>query len=291
MAIGNFDGVHRGHQQLVRSAVSAARATGLRAVALTFEPHPHTVFAQRDPATFRLQTSAQRAATLRALGVDHVETACFDRQYAALPAESFVRDELIGRLGAVDVHVGPDYAFGHQRVGNVAMLTTLMGQHGGRVSIADVVLESGDAVSSTRLRALLTAGELVAFSSLCGRSWALDGPVQSGAGRGRTIGIPTLNLYPEGQLLPPRGVYGTRLTARGCVWPSITNLGVRPTFSGDPRVSCESFVLDDTFTGVAVDEWVRVEFDTFVRPERRFAGADELVAQIARDIEAVRGRR
>ncbi len=288
VTIGNFDGVHRGHRALIDGACAEARVRGLPAVALTFEPHPATFFRGRDPASFRLQSSRERAVALRDAGIDVVATVAFSADFAALSPRRFIEDVVCGELGARGVHVGYDFTFGQGRGGTVETLQALGDELGFAVTVHARRDEGEAAISSTRLRAAVHAGDLAAWQMLTGRRWSLLAQTAAGAARGRTIGVPTVNQYPEGRLLPPFGVYATRLQIGADVWPAISNLGVRPTFEGDPRVSMETHAIDAALPAIEPGTDASVVLVGFVRPERRFDGVDALRAQIAADIEVAR---
>lgn len=286
VTIGNFDGVHRGHQVLVSAASADAQRRGLPSIALTFEPHPATFFGRRDPSEFRIQSSEERALALKRCGISQVVTADFGAELASLTAEEFVSDVLHKTLHAAAVHVGHDFTFGRGRSGTCEILERLGAAVGMSVIVHAQHDVDGVVASSTRLREALRSGDLISYERIAGRRYTIVGEVESGAGRGRTIGIPTLNVYPALRLLPPRGVYATRLHIDGKQHDAISNLGIRPTFAGDPRVSLETHVLSDGF--VATSRHVEVEFVAFIRPERRFDGPQELVAQIATDTNQAR---
>lgn len=287
VAIGNFDGVHLGHQALVRAAVADARACGGAAVVLTFDPHPVRVLApERAPRT--LFTLGQRAEILAALGVDAVAVLGFDASVAALPPEQFARDVLVGKLGARVVVVGERFRFGRARAGDAAHLASLGGELGFRVHTVPAVVLDGLPVSSSRIRKALARGDVDDAARLLGRVFFIDGRVVRGDGRGRSLGVPTANLEVQGETLPAAGVYAGRARAGtpGADWPCVVNLGERPTFGGG-TATVEAHLLG--FLGDLYGAELRLSFVRRLRDERRFAGEQELVAQIRRDIEAARG--
>ena len=289
LTIGNFDGVHVGHQAILAEARAWAAPRGLPVAALTFEPHPVTVFRGQAAETFRLTTDATRERTLRDHAVDVVLTVPFDRSFAALSAEAFVRDLVCGTLQARRAHVGWDFNFGARRSGNVEILRTLGAQHDLEVHVHPAVELDGAPVSSTRVRSALRHGDIPAVERMLGRPWFVEGMTAAGAGRGTGIGVPTVNLYPADIVTPPHGVYATRLTLAGRTWDAISNLGVRPTFDdGDERVSLETMVLE-RFDGIeARGVHARVEVLSWIREERSFDGPEALKAQIDNDVEAAR---
>ncbi|MBU6159735.1 MAG: riboflavin biosynthesis protein RibF [Myxococcales bacterium] len=285
VTIGNFDGVHRGHQVLLARACKAAAELGLTPAALTFEPHPATVFRGVDPSTYRITTSAERAALLQRFGMKHVFTRPFDRTFGLLTAEQFVEEFLLQTLGAKHITVGFDFSFGAGRSGRAADLVRMARQFGFGVEVVELQRIGPDPASSTRVRELLRAGDLQGVNEMLGHRWTLTGHTAHGAGRGQKIGIPTVNLYPENRLLPPFGVYATRIRVAGKCWDAISNLGVRPTFETSTRVSLETMILSPVEQDLH-DLPAEVEVIGFVRPEMRFEDAESLKSQIAKDIEA-----
>lgn len=286
VVIGNFDGVHLGHQALLATARSIA-PPDTEVLALTFEPHPTAWFRRAPPETWRLTLPAQRLEYLRAAGADAVEVLPFDAELAAMTATAFIEDLLVARLRACAVVVGEDFRFGANRTGDVSLLHTMGDALGFSVTALAAVGDRDAPVSSTRIRQALTAGDLETARSLLGRPWSYRGAVAAGWGRGKGMGIPTLNLYPQDVLLPPHGVYATWLTTDNQRYAAITNLGVRPTFADDPRVSIETLVLDP-FSGPAEDGQILVEFLHWIREERAFSSPTALQAQIAQDVVVAR---
>jgi riboflavin kinase/FMN adenylyltransferase len=284
LAVGNFDGVHRGHQELVRRVLESA-GSELAPAALTFEPHPSRVLApERAPAA--LMTLAQKVEALVALGLPRVAVLPFDAALAALPAESFARELLAERLQARLVVVGTGFRFGRGRSGDVATLVRLGRDCGFEVRAVDNVAEDGAPISSTRVREAVGRGAVDAAARLLGRLLFVDGEVVRGDGRARGLGFPTANVQPYNELLPGNGVYAVwvRLPGVGVV-PGVANIGRRPTFGGsEVRLEAHLFDLERDLYG----ERVRVAFALRLREERRFAGPDALRAQIAADAAEAR---
>lgn len=284
---GNHDGVHLGHRALVREARSQADARGLRAVALFFDPHPSRVLAP-DRAPPLLTTVDRRVELLRRAGADEAVAWPFDRAFAALAPEVFVRDVLVGRLAARSVVVGPDFRFGRERSGDLPMLRALGEAHAFGVTVVDPVVLDGERVSSTWVRERLAAGDVEGAARLLGRVHDVDGTVVEGDRRGRTIGFPTANLRCDPVVLPADGVYA--VVARRVDVPDgrrlggVANLGVRPTFEAGRSVEVHLFDFDEEVYGARM----RVGFVERIRPEQRFDGLEALKAQIARDAEAAR---
>ncbi len=285
VTIGNFDGVHRGHQALVRRVVEKARASGGTAVVLTFDPHPARVLApERAPAA--LTTPAQKLELLSALGVDAVAVLPFTRALSALSPEAFVRTVLAGSLAARQVVVGEGFRFGHGQAGDAAQLARLGGASGFAVEAVPAVLEGGQPVSSSRVREALVLGDAASARGLLGRAYFVDARVVRGDGRGRTIGVPTANLEPENEILPARGVYaGFVRLADGSWHRAVANRGHRPTFGGQAE-ALEAHLLD--YEGDLYGARLRLAFAARLRDELRFAGPQALVAQIREDVARAR---
>jgi riboflavin kinase / FMN adenylyltransferase len=289
IAIGNFDGVHLGHQAVIGAAGELARDAGTAHAVLTFEPHPRRVFRPADPP-FRLTPFRVKSRRIEALGVDLLFTLHFDPAFAAWSAEDFIDRLLVERLGARHVVVGYDFVFGHQRRGTPALLAERGAAQGLGVTIVDPVAAAGGALySSTRIREHLAAGEPRAAAALLGRFWEIDGRVERGDQRGRTIGFPTANLTLDDYLRPAAGVYAVRAgidAGGGTAWhDGVANFGRRPTFDGtDLRL--EVHLLD--FAGDLYGRHLRVALIEHLRPEHKFPGIEALKAQIAADAAQAR---
>lgn len=286
VTVGNFDGVHRGHQVLLRRAVDAAEERGVRSAAVTFEPHPAAVVSPgRQP--LRLQPLEARIEELAARGVDLVAVLPFTPEVASWSPESFVEQVLVHRLEAVRVVVGTNFRYGHRAAGDVVTLSESGEQHGFGVEAVTLLDIEGDPISSTALRNRIAEGDVRWAMRALGRPFALEAPVVHGEGRGRTIGVPTANLDVDPELIvPANGVYACWVEVDDVVRAAVTNVGVRPTFDGQTR-SVETHLIDaaDELYGAVVT----MRFVERIREERRFHGVDDLVAQIQRDIEVARG--
>jgi riboflavin kinase/FMN adenylyltransferase len=289
LTLGNFDGVHLGHQAILRAAVSQARAGGGQAVVLTFEPHPLAVLApERAPAI--IQPLHDRLVAIRTHGVDVTVLQRFTRSFASLEPEGFVRDFLLRHLELRHVVVGYNVNFGRDRAGSGETLRALGARLGFGVDIVGPVAvpgsRDGEQVSSTGLRTLLAEGDVGGASRLLGRPHALRGRVVVGDQRGRTLGFPTANLHlRRGILLPPDGVYAVQVEHDGVRYPGVLNIGIRPTFEGRRR-TVEAHLLD--FTGDLYRHWLVVHLIERLRGEQRFAGPEELRAAIAADVARAR---
>jgi len=287
VTVGNFDGVHRGHQVLVAAAVRAARASGGTGVVLTFDPHPGRVLSpERAPTA--LMTLEQKAEVLAGLGVDYLAALPFTLELSRETPEEFARHVLQQALGSCLVVVGNNFRFGHGRAGDLAELKRLGAALGFRVEGLEPVWHEGAPISTTRIREALARGAVEAARDLLGRRFAVEGTVVQGKGRGRTLGIPTANLRPENETLPRAGVYACwcRLGGAGGEGrPAVVNLGRRPTFGGG-ETTLEAHILD--FEGDLYGARLRVEFAVRLREERRFAGAESLLEQVRLDIGEAR---
>jgi riboflavin kinase/FMN adenylyltransferase len=290
VALGNFDGVHLGHRAVLGEARRCADAAGRRLGVMVFEPHPRRVFRPDDPP-FQLTSLNAKARLLSALGVDVLFVLPFDRARSLTPAESFVRDILVGAFGVGEVVCGQGFMFGHQRGGDVALLSAMGESLGfGVHEVAPVSDDGGVRFSSSRAREALSAADLDTAKAILGRRWAIDGLVEAGDRRGRTIGFPTANVALGDYLVPKRGVYAVRACVEGPdgdgAWQGgAANVGVRPTVDGS-RDSLEVHLLD--FDGDLYGSVLRVVFVAWLRGEQRFDGLDALKRQIAADCAAAR---
>jgi riboflavin kinase/FMN adenylyltransferase len=285
VALGNFDGVHRGHQALVRAVVDEARGRAGTALALTFDPHPALVLApERAPQP--LMQLEQRVAALEACGVQAVAVLPFTPEVARQAPEEFVRCWLVERLGIACVAVGPDFRFGHARRGDVELLSRLARELGFETRVVAPVTEGGLPVSSTRVRQALAEGEVELAARLLGRPHEVQGRVCAGDARGRLLGYPTANLEPPRVCLPARGVYAAwcRLSD-GRRFGALVNVGERPTFGG-LGLRVEAHLLE--FSEDLYGSELRLSFLRRLRGEQRFDGPEALKAQIARDAAAAR---
>jgi len=277
--IGNYDGVHLGHQTILRSAVQAARRAERASVLLTFEPHPLTVVAaERRPRL--IQTRRQKLERLEAMGLDAVLILRFDAELAALSGEEFFAQVLCGPIEFEAIHVGSNFRFGRGRGGDVDLLRALGKRHGfAVVAVPPVGLEQG-VVSSSAVRKAIEDGDVALATEMLGRPFALVGEVVQGEGRGRALEFPTANLDTDNELLPRRGVYVTETVALATRHVSVTNVGIRPTYGGG-AMTVESHLLD--YDGDLYGESIEVRFLARIRDERKFSGPRELADQIARD--------
>jgi riboflavin kinase / FMN adenylyltransferase len=292
LAMGNFDGLHRGHAVLLGQVRDRARAEGRPAAVLTFEPHPRSVFVP-GVEPFRLTPFRVKERELAQLGIDLLFIQHFDLGFAAKTAEDFISEVIVGAIGAAHLVVGWDCTFGNRRRGTPELLRTEGARRGFGVTVLEPVRDDTATVySSTHIRELLKAGKPREAASLLGRFWEIDGRVAIGDRRGRTIGFPTANLGLDDYLQPAFGVYAVRVSGDGPDDPlaghtidGVANLGLRPTVGGlVPRLEAHLFDTDVDLYG----RHLRVALVDFIRPERKFAGLDALKAQIAQDAAQAR---
>jgi riboflavin kinase/FMN adenylyltransferase len=286
VAIGNFDGVHLGHQAVIGEAGRIARAARLPWAVLTFEPHPRRLFRPDDPP-FRLTPFRAKARSIAALGVDALIVLRFDRAFAAQTADAFVSDVLVKGLGAHHVVSGYDFAFGKGRQGNCALLLQKGAELGfDFTSIQAVKGPDGQVYSATRAREVLAGGDPRAAAAILGRPFEIEGRVAPGDKRGRTIGYPTANLHLGKSLRPAAGVYAVRVGLGDKTWTGVANFGRRPTFGDGKDLLLEVHLFD--FSGDLYGKAIRVALIDFLRPEKKFDGIEDLKAQIARDADRAR---
>ena len=283
-AIGNFDGVHLGHRAILKTAIDRARAAGGTAFALTFDPLPAKLLAP-DRAPQLILAPDDKLELLQLSGIDGVIVLNFTLELSLLAPRDFVRDYLRGKIGVREVVVGHSVSFGHNRAGNAAMMVELGREFGFDVDVVGPVKIGGIEVSSTKVRELIGTGDLRAAARLLGRYHFLSGQVVRGRERGRTIGYPTANLASETECIPPDGVYAARVILGDGAYPSLVNIGMRPTFSETAR-SIEAHILD--FARDLYGTRIKLEPIERIRPERKFDNADALKAQIALDLSKAR---
>lgn len=287
VALGNFDGFHRGHQAVVGAAREIARAQGRPLIVATFDPHPVRYF-RPDAPPFRLTTLDQRERLFAAAGADAMLVFAFDAALAALTAEEFVAERLVDRIGAAVVVTGQDFTFGKDRGGTVPVLAELGRRHGMATHAVSPVVDADGPVSSSRIRDALRGGDCETATRLLTRPFAIEGIVQHGDKVGRTIGYPTANLPLDRYLRPAYGIYAVRgLLPDGRVLDGAANLGIRPTFD-PPKELLEPYFFD--FDEDLYGQRIEVALIGFIRPEAKFAGLDALSAQMAADCAEARRR-
>ncbi len=285
VALGNFDGFHRGHQAVVGRAVERARAEGRPALVATFDPHPVRHF-KPDLPPFRLTTLGQRERLFAEAGADAMLVFHFDAALAAVTAEDFIADWLSARIGAAGVVTGEDFTFGNRRGGNVDVLRALAPAHGMSVDAVGPVEADGEPVSSSRIRDALRDGDLATANRLLTRPFAIEGIVEHGDKRGRALGYPTANMSLGKYLRPRFGIYAVRgRLPGGEIVDGVANLGVRPTFD-PPKELLEPYFLD--WFGDLYGRRIEVELHAWLRPEMKFDDLESLKAQMQADEAAAR---
>ena len=292
VAIGVFDGVHRGHQEILRQTVREARSQTLTPVALTFDIHPSELFAP-DASPSYIASLRQRAALMDEFGggIEALVIVKFDRAFASLSPAAFVSDVLEGHLGAKHVLVGADFCYGKSRAGTVTTLLGAGAQNGFAVTVVPPILINGARVSSTQIRGLVAEGDLVQAVGLLGHPFVVEGTVVQGKQLGRTLGYPTANLQPVQlkQQLPATGVYAAWAQMEGGdTYRAAVSVGVNPTTDTDNMTKVEAYLLDFPPALDLYGTSLSLDFRARIRAEERFASLDALIAQISRDVSAVR---
>ena len=285
LALGNFDGLHRGHMKIIDRVRQRAGERGGTPAAMTFDPHPPRVL-RPDKAPALLMTAEQKIEALRRSGMQGLAVVRFTRELSLWDPETFVRTVLVEWLHVAEVWVGANFLFGHERAGTFSVLRSLGARYGFRAEKIDPVRYKDFVVSSTRIRRLVSEGRVDEAGALLGHHHFIDGTVVRGAGRGRSIGVPTANLSTGNELVPPSGVYATLAIVEGVVRPSITNIGLRPTFADVEHPVIETHLLDTECD--LYDASLRVSFVQRLRDERAFADVDALRAQIDADCRGAR---
>lgn len=280
-----FDGVHLGHQQVIKQAIFDARQHQGVSLAITFHAHPATVIAPaKSPAL--IYSLPQKLREIETLGVDATLLIHFDRAFSEKPGEAFVR-ELAASLGRIhSICVGSNFVFGHKRSGNVALLQALGAELNFQVHGLAAVSLNKQVISSTRIRQCIAAGDLDAATQMLGRTYAISGMVLRGDQLGRKLGFPTANIDVRGLVLPPMGVYAVRVKTPGGWMPGAANIGLRPTVATQPELRCEVHLID--FDGDLYGQELEVCFVEFIRGERKFESLEGLRQQIQSDVAAAR---
>ena len=285
LALGNFDGLHRGHMKIIDRVRRRAGERGGTPAAMTFDPHPPRVL-RPDKAPPLLMTKAQKLEALSRAGMQGVAVLRFTRELSLWEPELFVRTVLVEWLHVAEVWVGANFLFGHDRAGTFTVLRSLGARYGFRAEKIDPVRYKDFVVSSTRIRRLVSEGRVDEAGGLLGHHYFIDGTVVRGAGRGRELGFPTANVSTENELVPPAGVYATTATLDGVVHPAITNIGHRPTFGDTDTIVVETHIFD--LARDLYDQPLRLAFVQRMRDERAFADVDALRLQIEADTRSAR---
>jgi len=284
LTVGNFDGVHLGHQAILRETIRLARAMNRSPVVFTFEPHPQKVL-KRDEAPPLLTTLPQKIRLLESLGIEASIVCPFDEKVYQYTPDQFFSEILVARVEPAHLVEGEDFTFGKGRTGSPELLKRLGREHGVGVTVMDSVIFEGETISSTRVRACIREGNVAKARSLLGRPYAVEGTRIRGKGRGRTLGYPTVNLTPESELLPAIGIYAVQVELDQRLFLGAASLGFNPTFGGN-HFSFEVYLLD--FKGDMMDKEVRVLFYKRLREEIRFDSGEELIHQMETDVAQVK---
>jgi len=285
LALGNFDGLHRGHMKIIDRVRQRAGERAGTPAAMTFDPHPPRVL-RPDKAPPLLMTRDQKIEALKRSGMQGLAFVRFTPELSQWDPETFVRTVLVDWLHVFEVWVGANFLFGHDRAGTFTVLRALGMRYGFRAEKIDPIRYKDFVVSSTRVRRLVSEGRVDEAGALLGHHYFIEGDVTRGAGRGRSIGVPTANLDTANELLPPSGVYATYATVDGLIRPSVTNVGLRPTFGDTDRILIETHILDlekDLYGST-----IRLSFVQRLRDERAFPDVDTLRAQIDADVRGAR---
>lgn len=282
LTVGNFDGLHLGHQRLITKLLQVARENNTVSVVCTFRPHPRTVLKPNEPH-HKLFDYRDQVEVLTQMGVDYLVEEKFSKDFSLMSAEDFFLNYLIKIFNPVHIVVGYDFSFGKSRTGNIEFLKKYCEQKGIGLSVVDAYLQDGQIISSTQLRLLLEHGQVQKVCEYLGRPYYLRGPVRVGNKRGRTIGTPTANISPEIEFAPRKGVYFTWAYIKDKKYPSITNIGVNPTFeNSDAYLKVETHIFN--FNEDIYGEHMRIELMHFHRDEMKFSSIDRLKIQINNDI-------
>jgi riboflavin kinase/FMN adenylyltransferase len=282
LTLGVFDGLHLGHQLIMRTVVERARAVGAVPTVITFDPHPRAVL-HSESAPPLLQTFDQKIEALSVLGIEQTIVIRFTKEFSMIRAADFLRDVVVDRLHAKEVYLGKGFAFGHDREGHIDLLKRLGGELGFVAGEVPEVTLRGARVSSSKIRQLLAGGQVNLARRMLGRPYGVEGRVEHGSERGHTLGFPTANLHPHNRVIPRNGVYVTGTLIEGQWRRSVTNVGVRPTFGDATEPSVETFVMN--WDGDLYGDVVRVRFLYRLRDERKFSSIKQLKTQILRDVE------
>ena len=284
VTIGNFDGVHLGHQALISRVKSISLNRGLKSVVMTFEPHPTNIlFPEKTLKT--ITSLGERGQLVQILGIDFFYVQPFSRELSQLSPEEFFRQILISNLGVQILLVGHDFSFGKNRQGTLEVLGKLCQSHGVDLEVFGPFKINDEIVSSSAIRRAVETTNVVKAEKFLGRPFSLIGIVEKGAGRGKKIGFPTANLFTTNELLPSTGVYFTQTEVHGTSFRSLTNVGINPTFNTPNKrpIQIETFILD--FDEDIYGDQIKVEFLEYIRPEIKFSSVEDLISKIKEDVE------
>ncbi len=282
VAIGNFDGIHLGHQKILETLVREARKHSLFSLLLTFYPHPENVLGSGKVKM--LQTLDQRLSEIEKYGVRYVVVSPFDQKFADTPAEKFIRSLVFAKLNAKEIIVGENFRFGQNREGDISKLRSLAGELNFKVWSIPPVVKEGYVVSSSLIREFLQKGNPEKANLLIGRPYEIEGKVIKGKSRGKHLGFPTANIYPLNEIVP-KGVFISQVGIRSKIWPAVTHVGSKPTFNDDD-IHIESYIMN--FKDNLYGERIRILFLRKIRDEKKFETPEDLSLQIKKDIESAK---
>ncbi|HBO83702.1 MAG: riboflavin biosynthesis protein RibF [Deltaproteobacteria bacterium GWC2_42_11] len=286
LTLGNFDGVHLGHQQILKKVRTRANMCGCPSIVYTFEPHPVKVVAPERSLPL-ITTFDDKIELLSSFDIDFLVCADFTREFASQHPGEFVKNELLLRLGVKEVWVGHDYLFGRGKEGTVDYLKELGKEFNFKAGVIPAFKKGGGIVSSSRIRGLILNGDVKKASALLGWVFSISGKVIKGRNRGKEIGFPTANIYTLNELIPGRGVYAAYCRVKGKILPAVVSIGANPTFGDIDSVNIEAHVID--FNGNLYGKNLRIHFVKRIRDEIKFKNPDKLVSQIKMDIKKARG--
>ena len=284
VCLGKFDGIHKGHRVLI-SYINKCKERGLQSVVFNFALHPYTLFSKGEAKL--IDTMQEKVKKLEELGVDILVSYPFTKETASMEPEEFIKKVLVDKVGAKLIVVGKDFRFGYQRKGNITMLKKYEKEYGYQLVALEKLLDDKQVVSSTRIRHEIKAGNMEKVAKLLEKPYTIIGEVIHGKQLGRTIGMPTINqAVPDEKIIPPKGVYVSKVIFQGKEYQGVTNVGNKPTVSGDKKVGVETHIIG--YEGDLYGEVVTVELYHFLRPERKFSGVDELKKQMYQDMESAK---
>lgn len=281
VTLGNYDGVHRGHQQIFRKVIETARDHSGTAIIFTFEPHPLQVLSPSSSPPL-LNTFRRKMELFESFGIDVVICAEFTREFAATPPKEFVQEILVKRVGVQEIFVGYDYTFGKGKQGTTDALKRMGQEHNFKVTVVEAFTLHDEVVSTTGLRELVQNGRMQKVTQMLGRSYATEGIVVPGDHRGKTLGFPTANLRSHNQIYPKRGVYAVQVEHGGRLLNGVMNIGTHPTF-GEGEITLEVHIFD--FQEEIYDQFVRVLYAQRIRDEVTFESKEALISQIQKDVQ------
>lgn len=285
IALGNFDGVHKGHREIIMRAVDEAKKNGGISAVMTFEPHPRRFF-QEKCAPFRITPLEIKAQLIEKMGVDALFVVGFTKKFSQINAEEFIEEVLYKALNVKHISIGYDFTFGNKKAGDFALLKKKAKQFGYGVEQMQAIKSNDIICASTKIREYLRSGDVEKITEIAGRNFAISGKVIKGHARGRTIGFPTANISLGDFIHPAFGVYAVNVQMGGENYPAVANIGVKPTFEGADAALLEVYIFD--FKCDIYDKELRVELVKYIRAERKFANIDELKEQIEKDCKAAK---